>query len=341
MTPSHPLTTNVEQCLIQMRLRSTGMAVAVSGGPDSVALLHALLQIREPNVPIVVAHLNHQIRGEESDQDEQFVRDLHSCLISQGYYNLELRCERIDVLESARQQKANLESMARQLRYEWLTQVARECQLDVIATGHSLDDQAETVLHRLLRGAGLQGLRGIAMERELASNIRLVRPLLTTTRTEVLDYLKVHNLETRLDSSNLDLSYTRNRIRLELLPHLSENYNPGIREVLCRLAQHASEAYEEEERNAKELLELAEFPKEEHWVCLNWNVLKGANANHVRAMFRRVWERENWSRNAMSFECWNRLISLVTEELSAADFPGSIRARRRRNVIQIGPIRKG
>ncbi len=138
------------------------MVVAVSGGPDSVVLLRALLAFRgREGPPLVLAHLNHQLRGAESEEDEQFVRDLHGRLVGEGHRGLRLCCERLNVAEQARGE--NLESVARRVRYAWLTRVAEEACLPFVATGHTADDQAETVLHRLLRGTGLRGLRGIAL----------------------------------------------------------------------------------------------------------------------------------------------------------------------------------
>src|SRR5262249_50063631 len=140
-----------------------------------------------PN-PLLVAHLNHQLRGAESDDDAYFVSALVSQLQAR-HANLESCIERVDVRTVAAQQKSNLESTARTVRYDWLVRVARERDLHWIATGHTADDQAETVLHRLLRGSGIKGLRGIAPQRALASGIMLIRPLLRVTRDEVVSFL--------------------------------------------------------------------------------------------------------------------------------------------------------
>src|SRR5207253_1725384 len=127
---------------------------------------------------------NHQLRGPESDADEAFVADLHRRLATEKS-NLALCCHRIDVATAAQAGGENLEATARRIRYQWLAQVARQHGISWIATGHTADDQAETVLHRLLRGTGLQGLRGIAPRRELEPGINLVRPMLSIRRTEV------------------------------------------------------------------------------------------------------------------------------------------------------------
>src|SRR5262249_17430270 len=148
--------------------------VAVSGGPDSVALLRALLPVCGA-APLVVAHLNHRFPGPGSAADEAFVAALQARLVADGAA-LTLRCERIDVAARARQEGDNLENVARRVRYGWLAQVARAAGAGWVATGHTADDQAETVLHRLLRGSGLKGLGGIPARRGLAPGVEGVRP---------------------------------------------------------------------------------------------------------------------------------------------------------------------
>src|SRR5712692_7499162 len=200
------------------------MVVAVSGGPDSVALARALKELQPAlNLePLILAHLNHRLRGEESDEDESFVAKLVDALSDLGAAQVRLVTHRVDVGGQARRAKDNLEKVARDVRYRWLAEVAREAGARWIATGHTADDQAETILHRLLRGAGLKGLRGIAENRPLAGDLRVIRPLLTVTRSEVLNYLQAQEQSFRQDSSNADLRFTRNRIRHELLPFLEK-----------------------------------------------------------------------------------------------------------------------
>src|SRR5438132_2881347 len=202
------LVAQVELSLRRLGVSADGIVVAVSGGPDSVALLRALASLPTAG-RLVVAHLNHQLRGPESDADEAFVRALPESLQP----GMELRCERIDVAAQARTEGANVEAVARRVRYDWLARVAKECQASWVATGHSADDQAETVLHRLLRGTGLKGLRGIATCRPLSSEVNLVRPLLDVARAQVLAYLDAEQQSYCQDRSNLDLTFRRNRIR--------------------------------------------------------------------------------------------------------------------------------
>src|SRR5262249_3618798 len=154
---------------------------------DSVALLRALVAA-SAGAPLVVAHLNHQLRGADSAADEDFVRALHAALAGQTP-GLVFRCERLDVAALARARGGNLEALARRVRSDWLAGAAGDTGCTWVAPGHTADDQAETVLHRLRRGTGLRGLRGIAAARGLAPGVTLVRPLLGVRRAEVIAYL--------------------------------------------------------------------------------------------------------------------------------------------------------
>src|SRR5262249_34799970 len=151
---------------------------------------------------------------------------------------------RLDIAQRAADAGANRESHARQERYAWLSGMAAILGLPCVATGHTADDQAETMLHRLLRGTGIQGLRGIAARRPLIAGVELIRPLLTVRRADVLAFLAELGQPFREDSSNCDVDLTRNRIRHELLPLLARDYNPGVVDVLARLAGQAEEVHE-------------------------------------------------------------------------------------------------
>jgi tRNA(Ile)-lysidine synthase len=316
------------------------LVVAVSGGPDSVALLHALATLhgKNPAAPLLVAHLNHQLRGADSDADEHFVRVLVDRMRAEGVTNLEFRSERIDVATQAQVTGDNLENAARKLRYGWLVRIAQEVQARWVATGHTADDQAETVLHRLLRGTGLKGLSGIPARRELAPAIEAIRPLLGVRRSEVLDYLAAMGLSYRQDSTNRDIKLTRNRIRHELLPCLAENYNPKIAEVLCKLAEQATEVSRIEKSQARQLLSEAELPRAGALLIFHRPGLTKASRHLVREMFRLVWAREGWPQGEMSFEHWERLAQVAFGEAAAVDLPGGLRAHCRERVVQIGPV---
>ena len=207
-----------------------------------------------------------------------------------------------------------------------------------MATGHTADDQAETVLHRLLRGSGLQGLTAIAPRRKLFDDVELVRPLLSVRRADILAYLQSHSETYRQDSSNLDPRFTRNRLRHELLPLLAANYQPAIVDVLCRLADQAQAVQAELQPLAQDLLQRAELPRAGPLLIFQVSALTPVSPHLVCEMFRLVWQREAWPMNDMDRQAWLRLHEMVHATLSQHDFPGSIRARRKGQVLQLGPV---
>jgi tRNA(Ile)-lysidine synthase len=207
---------------------------ACSGGPDSVALVSLLLKLREEMpLEIIVAHFNHRLRPEAAG-DEAFVRDL-----ARGWV-LPLVTGSKDVRLEARRRKLNLEEAARELRYDFLRAAARKAGATKIATGHTMDDQAETVLMRLFRGTGLTGLGAIGPVSGPAE-CPVIRPLIGARREAIEAYLRAGGLAFRTDESNLDRKFLRNRIRLDLLPALAREYAPGIVEHLAALASFARE----------------------------------------------------------------------------------------------------
>lgn len=214
------------------------IVLGVSGGPDSVCLLHALKQLQqELAIALHVGHIEHGIRGEESRADAQYVENLGR------EWQLAVTVEYGDVPTYAAEHKLAIEEAARRVRYSFLGRVAHEVGARCIAVGHNADDQVETILMHWMRGSGLGGLRGILPVQVLGAEawwsgpaIKLVRPLLEVPRSKIEAYCQQHGLDPRFDRSNLDLTYHRNRIRHELLPHL-ESFNPRIRDVLRRSAR--------------------------------------------------------------------------------------------------------
>lgn len=207
--------------------------LAVSGGADSVALLRILLELRsELGIVLAVAHFNHRLRGGESLADEAFVAELAK------QHELEFFAGHGDVRAHASAAKLSLEAAGRELRYRWLTQLADDQRFNCVTTAHTLDDQAETVLLKFLRGAGTRGLAGIYPVRQ-SRTVRIVRPLLCISRIEVEAYLESLGQPWREDESNLDRRFARNRVRHELLPLLEREFNPSIRTVLSGVAEVA------------------------------------------------------------------------------------------------------
>jgi tRNA(Ile)-lysidine synthase len=314
------LPTSVRTALQRAGVTGPGV-VAVSGGADSVALLHALA----PDRP-TVAHLNHRLRGADSDADAAFVATL--------YPSLRHSIEAIDVAAVAAGD--NLEGTARRVRYDFLARVAREVRASWVATAHTLDDQAETVLHRLLRGTGLRGLRGITPVRELVPGILLVRPMLRVSRVDVITYLTAGGHIWREDATNRDPAFTRNRIRHDLLP-LLRTFNPAVESVLGRLALQAEESYRDVEAEAECLLESAELPEAGRFVVLDRAVLDGVADHRLREMFVVVWTREDWPRDGMTHAHWDRVVDVAAGRASAWDLPGGLRITATSHVVRIGP----
>lgn len=235
----------LEGGLRRHRLVAAGerVGVAVSGGADSVALLRALIELApELGIVPVVLHLNHRLRGEASDGDAAFVAELAKRLGVAAVIEIE------DIAARAAEDRLSLEAAGRRARYAFFLRAAVAQRLDAVATAHTRDDQAETVLLRLIRGAGTSGLSAIRRSFSLAAlapedtecGTRLIRPMLGISRGEVEEYLVSLGQDFRQDASNASAEFLRNRIRHELLPSIERNYNPRAREALAETAEVAA-----------------------------------------------------------------------------------------------------
>jgi tRNA(Ile)-lysidine synthase len=220
------------------------VVVAVSGGTDSLCLLHALHRLSASlSLSLHVAHLNHLLRGADADGDATFVAE------QAAYLGLPCSVGSRDVAAHARAREVSLEEAAREVRYGFLREVARDIGAGVVATGHTRDDAVETVMLHILRGSGIHGLRGLAavtryplsaVDASLGDAPRLVRPLLGISRAETMAYCLKMGVRPRVDATNESLAHLRNRVRLELLP-LMRDLNPGVDDGLLRLAALANE----------------------------------------------------------------------------------------------------
>jgi tRNA(Ile)-lysidine synthase len=224
------------------------VGLAVSGGADSVALLRVLLELRDRlGVSLVVLHFHHGIRAREADDDQAFVQELAI------RHSLEFHAGSGDAPACARERSLSLEAAARELRYDFFSRCIARRLVTRVATAHTLDDQAETVLLRLLRGAGTRGLAGIY---PFQADRHVVRPLLAVRRAQVEQYLRSLGQPWRDDATNLELHHARNRIRHELLPLLARSYNPEIATNLARMAEIARAEEEYWETETRRLLPL-------------------------------------------------------------------------------------
>lgn len=242
------LTTIQKHNLIQ---KGDKIVIGVSGGPDSMCLLNCLFCLKKIlGVELVVAHINHMLR-EEAEEETNYVQQF---------------CEKIKVLcfvkyanitKLAQEQKLGTEEMGRKVRYEFFEEVAKKTGSTKIATAHNSNDNAETVLMNLLRGSGISGLKGIEIrvqkngEKKVEKNIEYIRPILECDRTEIEAYCKEKKLKPRIDKTNLENDYTRNKIRNQLIPYLQREFNPNIIDGLNRLSELAGE----EEDYFKEIIE--------------------------------------------------------------------------------------
>lgn len=218
--------------------RDESVALAVSGGVDSVVMLHlfqAANQREEWNLKLHVLHLNHRLRGQDSDEDAEFVRQLARRL------HLECTIESIDVAGLAAREGLSLETAGRGSRFDFYERICLKRGIRSVALAHHADDNAETVLHRIIRGTGLRGLAGIRRSRPLRprSSIMVIRPMLALRRADIEQYARDRGIACRQDVSNSADTFTRNRIRNEVLPLLREKFNPSVSESLIRLAEQA------------------------------------------------------------------------------------------------------
>ena len=204
-----------------------GIVVGISGGYDSVCLLHILHSISsELNIKLYPVHVNHMLRGEEALRDENFVKSFCSSL------GINLQVEKIDVAKKALHDKISLEEAGRNARYEIFNRIAQEKSATKIAVAHSRNDQAETILMRIFRGTGLEGLKGMEYKRD-----NIIRPLLDADRSQIESYVNEKGLDAIIDSSNLHTDYLRNRIRLNVIPEINSAVGSNITENLLRLSK--------------------------------------------------------------------------------------------------------
>ncbi|HCF51406.1 MAG TPA: tRNA lysidine(34) synthetase TilS, partial [Syntrophomonas sp.] len=201
------------------------IVVAVSGGPDSMALLHIMQELKSSwDLTLIAAHLHHGLRS-QADEDLDLLRE--QCRA----WGITLEVKHLDIASLAREDKRSLEEMGRICRYDFFAEVLQRHQAQYIATAHHQEDNAESVLLHLLRGSGIQGLRGI-----LPINNNIVRPMLGISKAQIMEYISKNQIPYGVDYSNNDLRFTRNRIRHELIPCLREKYNPQLINTLNQLA---------------------------------------------------------------------------------------------------------
>jgi len=297
---------------------------ALSGGADSVALLLSLRDLHAAGELVLdaAAHLHHGIRGREADQDQEFCRELCTRL------DVSFITGRVDVPAIAARDRVSVEVAARRARQQFLADVRRARSADVVATAHTENDQAETVLLRLVRGAGGRGLAGIRPRRD-----HVIRPLLPITRQELRADMVARGQQWREDATNADVAIPRNRVRHELLPYLSQHFNPAITRALARLADvaRADEAWLD---TLVESASGATMTVSDEHVSLSVSALSGAPEALARRLARRALESANPGQ-AYTVEEVDLLVAVIRGERAAAEISGLRVERFRHSEVLI------
>lgn len=315
--------------------RDLHVALAVSGGPDSVAMLrivHAAKDRVGGNGRLFVVHLNHGVR-EAASEDAAWLQRLCQ--------KLDLPCEigTADVESIAAQQGDGLEAAARTARYKFLQDSAEKLGARLVATAHTADDQVETVLHRVLRGTGITGLAGIPRTRPLGAAVQLVRPMLGLWRADVERFLAEINQDFRVDATNADRRHTRNRLRHELLPLLRAEFNSDVDAALLRLARQAGGTQKLVDAWAGKVVQRAVTfsPKRLEIDCAK---LMGEDALLVCEVCKLAWIAAGWPLQHMGYDQWQQLQSLIAAPSTVGfiNLPGSVRAERAGDRVQISQL---
>lgn len=294
--------------------------LAVSGGPDSIALLRLIhritTQLRAGTIH--VAHANHQLRGHESDQDEAHVK---------------LICSQLNLQLHLRQQPPGdtnpdgIESKLRDLRYQMFRDVASEIGARYVMTAHHRDDQTETILFRLIRGTGLSGLAGIPATRELCQGVTLVRPLLSISRSEILQYLEALGQSFRVDGSNAESIYARNKIRNRLIPLIQQEFTSNLNQSLETLSTQAAQHQDFLDQQCEPLLaQYVSFGRCE--LRISRTPVGQLHPVLRRHLLVRAWKKMGWPLQDMTFAKWNQVAELFPttgQPAAIITLPGAIR----------------
>lgn len=291
--------------------------VACSGGPDSTALLAALSQLRPSSSTLVVAHFNHALRGDESDGDQAHVEALANRLGCACY---------VGKAEPTLDDRTRDEATLRDRRYDFLQRVAGRVGARYVAVGHTADDSVETMLHQLFRGSGLSGLASLPGARDLGTDHVLVRPLVGVWRADIEHYLSQRGLTARLDSSNQEQAYARNRLRHRLLPLVRELYGPTSTAAVHRAAVALREASDWLDAQAARW-SAEHIDSLPHGLRIRQSAEHDANWPLVQSALQAAWTDRGWSLQAMTREHWLRIRHALTnaaEVLPEHHLPSSI-----------------
>jgi len=309
---------NVKAVILKHNLLSKEdkVVIGVSGGADSLCLLHVLNTIKnEIGIEIFAVHLNHQFRGAEADADAEFVEDI--C----RKWEIPYKIESFDVPAYAKQQGLSPEEAGREIRYKLFRDVKDVINANKIAVAQNSNDNVETILMRLFRGTGLEGLKGIDILRD-----EIIRPLLETDRISIEEYCRQNNLEPRVDKTNLQTIYSRNKIRLELIPYLKESFNPNLNESVTRLSQIIKEENDYLEQQTNHLMNSI-VQIEEQRLSIKINNLTELHEAMQKRLLRRAVEQLAETLNGYEYKHFQGIIELLNKGTGAAlELPKNIKA---------------
>lgn len=314
--------------LERLNVAGQGMLLAVSGGSDSMAMLHAVvrLQDRLKLVQLEVAHLNHALRGADSDGDAAFVQQI--CR------ELQVRCH-VEVMSAGTLQQASrgsLEEAARRVRYQFLERVAMDRGIQNIATAHQSQDQNETIIFNLLRGTGLRGLRGIPQIRQVSPYLRLIRPMLSISKEMIPNWIRDQSLAFREDGSNEEMDFARNRIR-RLMSQLPDEDGDALNRRLSELSHQANQTIQSLDAGAVEILRVSVLETSESTIRLRRNCLLQWPEPLVRHALNSVWSTAGWPQQQMNRDHWLRLSRIIREGTPRrCTFPSAIELQIRRDL---------
>lgn len=310
----------IDACHAEKILYGKKIVVAVSGGADSLALADLLNRSRQKfKTEICIAHYEHGLRGKISLEDAEFVEEFAKNL------EVEFFCEHGDVKNFAAENKISIETAARILRYEFLAKVRREKNFDAIALAHHADDQAETILMRLLRGSTSSGLAAMKFSSLSKDYGLLIRPLLKFRKSDLENYCKQHGFLPRIDETNFQADATRNKIRLELLPTLKK-FNPAIVETLCRFAENSAEESEFINSEVEKI-----FPQ----VVQGDELLQKEFLKLHTVLQREVIKKFLGDVKDFGFVHFEGVRKVLTENLSGVELPHKLRANLKRGKLTV------
>ena len=331
---------SVKKTISDYDMLSPGDAVlvSVSGGPDSVALLHVVLKLSDMfSLKLGIAHLNHTLRGQESDNDALFVESMARKL------NLPFYLSKKDVRKYQANNRLSLEDAARRVRYSFFRETAEHYDFDKIAIGHHSDDNAELVLMNILRGSGHKGISGISPIRKISDSKQfIIRPLIKLTRADILFFLKEQQLEYVIDTSNYDTIMLRNRIRYNLIPELKKSYNPRVPEALNRLSAIVRDEEKWIDALINSIFEKNNQFRNKNKIGLSIVGIESIDIAALRRVLRQAVRIIKGDLKSITFAHINSIINLLKNGSSSwnLDLPAGIRIQRSYRTLFISKEQK-